>query len=90
MTKSLPTGVVTFLLTDIEGSGGRLWDEQHDDMAKALARYEGLVEEVIEHHGGALVEVARRRRLDDVGVLEGDRRLRGCRRASNGASGSEV
>jgi predicted ATPase/class 3 adenylate cyclase len=52
---SLPSGVVTFLLTDIEGSS-RLWDEHSDDMAKALARYEDLVEEVIEHHGGRLMK----------------------------------
>jgi predicted ATPase/class 3 adenylate cyclase len=52
---SLPTGVVTFLLTDIEGSS-RLWDEHADDMAKALARYEDLTEEVIEHHGGRLMK----------------------------------
>jgi predicted ATPase/DNA-binding SARP family transcriptional activator len=52
---SLPTGVVTFLLTDIEGSS-RLWDERNDDMAKALARYEDLVEEVIEHHRGLLMK----------------------------------
>ncbi len=55
MLGSLPTGVVTFLLTDIEGSS-RLWDEQSDDMAKALARYEDLVEELVEHHGGRLMK----------------------------------
>jgi predicted ATPase/class 3 adenylate cyclase len=52
---ALPTGVVTFLLTDIEGST-RLWDEHNDDMAKALARYEALVDEIVEHHGGRLLK----------------------------------
>jgi predicted ATPase/class 3 adenylate cyclase len=51
----LPDGVVTFLLTDIESST-QLWDDHPDEMAKALARYEDLVEEVVEHHRGRLLK----------------------------------
>ena len=35
----LPTGTVTFLFTDLEGST-RLWEEQPEAMRAALARHE--------------------------------------------------
>ena len=47
----LPTGTVTFLFTDIEGST-RLWATQHDAMARSLARHDALLRECIEAHGG--------------------------------------
>ena len=50
----LPTGTVTFLLTDIEGST-RLWETAPDAMAVALERHNRLVTEVIERHGGVVV-----------------------------------
>ena len=37
----LPSGTVTFLFTDIEGST-RLWQEQPDAMRPALARHDDL------------------------------------------------
>jgi len=46
-----PTGTVTFLFTDIEGSTRR-WDEAPDAMQHALARHDALVREAIERHGG--------------------------------------
>ena len=47
----LPTGTVTFLFTDVEGST-RLWEEQPDAMRDALARHdEILLATVIEHDG---------------------------------------
>jgi hypothetical protein len=39
---SLPTGTVTFLLTDVEGST-RLWEEHPDAMRVALARHDDLI-----------------------------------------------
>ena len=47
----LPTGTVTFLFTDIEGSTA-LW-EQHPEAARAaLVRHDVLVEQIVaEHHG---------------------------------------
>jgi DNA-binding SARP family transcriptional activator/tetratricopeptide (TPR) repeat protein len=47
----LPTGVVTFLLTDIEGSTG-LWEADSDAMAAALAVHDALVARLVERHGG--------------------------------------
>jgi predicted ATPase/class 3 adenylate cyclase/DNA-binding SARP family transcriptional activator len=47
----LPSGVVTFLLTDIEGSTA-LWDTKGDAMRAALARHdEVIVQSVLEHRG---------------------------------------
>jgi len=48
---NLPTGTVTFLFTDIEGST-RLWDEQPEFMELALARHDALLRAVIEQHEG--------------------------------------
>jgi len=50
----LPTGIVTFLLTDIEGST-RLWETVPDAMQMALERHNRLVTEVVEDHGGVVV-----------------------------------
>jgi hypothetical protein len=45
-----PTGTVTFLFTDIEGST-RLWQEAPETMATALERHDLMVGEAIEGHG---------------------------------------
>ncbi|HEY3248127.1 MAG TPA: tetratricopeptide repeat protein [bacterium] len=50
---SLPTGTVTFLFTDIEGST-RLWEQHPDAMKQALARHDALLREVIAGHGGQI------------------------------------
>ena len=47
----LPTGNVTFLFTDIEGST-RLWEADRDAMAQVLARHDALLRATIECHGG--------------------------------------
>src|SRR5215218_5044310 len=46
-----PTGTLTFLFTDIEGSTRR-WDEQPEAMQAALARHDALLREAIGRHGG--------------------------------------
>jgi class 3 adenylate cyclase len=51
MTELLPTGVVTLLLADIEGST-RLWDTQPDEMSAAVARLDRTLSEVIAAHDG--------------------------------------
>ncbi len=47
----LPTGTVTFLFTDIEGSS-RLWENHGDAMAVALARHDTILRETAEARGG--------------------------------------
>src|SRR5437870_1686974 len=48
---NLPTGTVTFLFTDIEGST-KLWEQYPDAMRDALSRHDVLLQEAIEAHGG--------------------------------------
>ncbi len=52
---SLPTGTVTFLLTDIEGST-RLWQEHASSMQVALTRHDQILEEAISSAGGHLLK----------------------------------
>jgi predicted ATPase/class 3 adenylate cyclase/DNA-binding NarL/FixJ family response regulator len=52
---SLPTGTLTFLFTDIEGST-QLWEQQADAMRAALARHDSLLRSAVEDHGGILVK----------------------------------
>src|SRR5713226_8765056 len=51
----LPTGTVTFLFTDIEGST-KLWENHPQAMEVALARHDALAAEVIAKHSGILVK----------------------------------
>ena len=46
-----PTGTVTFLFTDIEGST-KLWERDPEFMSYALARHDEILREVIEGYGG--------------------------------------
>jgi predicted ATPase/class 3 adenylate cyclase len=47
----LPTGTVTFLFSDIEGSTKR-WETHPEEMECALARHDALVRGAVETHGG--------------------------------------
>ena len=51
----LPTGTVTFLFTDLEGST-RLWEQHPDDMRGALARHDEILRDVVEKHDGSVVK----------------------------------
>jgi predicted ATPase/class 3 adenylate cyclase len=51
----LPSGVVTFLQTDIEGSSGR-WEQTPIEMRDALAAHDELITEVVAAHDGAVVK----------------------------------
>ena len=51
----LPTGTVTFLFTDLEGST-RLWEEHPDAMRAALARHDEILREAVEKHEGHVVK----------------------------------
>lgn len=48
---SAPSGTVTFLFTDIEGST-RLWDQHPDAMAQAMETHDALLSAVANAHGG--------------------------------------
>ncbi|TMH01477.1 MAG: hypothetical protein E6H67_17040 [Betaproteobacteria bacterium] len=48
---TLPSGTVTFLSTDIEGST-RLWETQREAMSEALPRHDALLRQCIESRGG--------------------------------------
>ena len=57
----LPTGTVTFLYTDIEGSTRR-WEAQPQAMRVALARHDAVLRGAIGTHGGRVF-----RTMGDVG-----------------------
>src|SRR5215208_6346560 len=50
-----PSGTVTFLLTDIEGST-ELWERNPELMRTALARHDALLAERIKRRGGTVVK----------------------------------
>ncbi len=50
-----PSGTVTFLFTDIEGST-RLWEERPEEMRTLAAEHDDRFREVIERHDGYLVK----------------------------------
>src|SRR5262245_39880892 len=47
----LPTGTITFLFSDIEGSSKK-WEQQPDAMRVALATHDRLLRTTFEGHGG--------------------------------------
>ena len=51
MTDLLPTGMVTLLLADVEGST-RLWESQSKEMAAAVARLDEVLTEIVCHYQG--------------------------------------
>ena len=53
MTGAAPSGVVTFLFTDVEGSTRR-WEADPDAMRIALAAHDEVLRSAIEVHGGVL------------------------------------
>ena len=54
-TVALPSGTVTFLFTDVEGST-RLWDEYPDVMRNAMARHDEILRDAITAHDGHVVK----------------------------------
>jgi predicted ATPase/class 3 adenylate cyclase/DNA-binding CsgD family transcriptional regulator len=52
---ALPAGVVTFLLTDVEGST-RQWESEPEAMPQAIARHYELLDAAIALHGGVRPE----------------------------------
>jgi len=52
---TLPSGTVTFLFTDIEGST-QLWEKYPEAMRAALARHDYLLHSAIETNYGNVIE----------------------------------
>jgi class 3 adenylate cyclase len=52
---ALPSGVVTFLLTDVEEST-RLWEQDAAAMEAALARHDDILADAVTAHGGVLLK----------------------------------
>ncbi len=77
-TTELPSGVVTFLLTDIVESSA-LWEDAPDAMATALERHDAIVGEIVAAHGGTLLK----------SKLEGDATVSVFTRAT-GAAGAAL
>jgi len=48
---NLPTGTLTFLFTDIEGST-KMWEQDSSAMQIALARHDEILRSAIEERGG--------------------------------------
>ena len=81
---ALPTGTVTFLLTDVAGST-RMWETEPDDvMRSAIVRHYEILAEVVDAHGGVIALAAA---SEDLGRqlagwlndLEKRGRLKDCR-----------
>src|SRR5579883_1213842 len=51
---ALPTGTLTFLFTDVEGSS-RPWEEHPAAMRQAMARHDALLTAIFEQHDGVVV-----------------------------------
>jgi predicted ATPase/class 3 adenylate cyclase len=51
---ALPSGTLTFLLTDVEGST-QLWERDREAMRAALARHDVLINGAVAEHGGIVV-----------------------------------
>ena len=54
--RNLPSGTVTFLFTDIEGSTRLLHELGAEDYANALAEHRRVLREAFERHGGVEVD----------------------------------
>ena len=52
---ALPTGTVTFLFTDIEGST-KLWEQHPEEMKAALAQHDSILKDAIESNRGHFIK----------------------------------
>ena len=57
MTVAIPSGIVSFLFTDVEGST-RLWDADASGMAASLALHDDIMREACAAHGGHVFSTA--------------------------------
>jgi class 3 adenylate cyclase len=52
----MPSGTVTFLFTDLEGST-RLWERHPEAMKAALARHDAILQAAVGAHGGQVLKM---------------------------------
>ncbi|HKI55407.1 MAG TPA: adenylate/guanylate cyclase domain-containing protein, partial [Anaerolineales bacterium] len=52
---NLPSGTVTFLFTDIEGST-KLWEKYPEEMKSALAKHDSILKEAVESNHGQIIK----------------------------------
>jgi len=76
-TPALPTGTVTFLLTDVEGSTRR-WDRNPAAMREAMAAHDAVLGRLVGAYGGMQIESGR----------EGDSVLAAFTKASDAVAGA--
>jgi predicted ATPase/class 3 adenylate cyclase len=55
MNSNLPTGTVTFLFTDLEGST-KLWEKYPEAMKAALAKHDALLRQAVESNNGSIIK----------------------------------
>ncbi|MFN2189722.1 MAG: adenylate/guanylate cyclase domain-containing protein, partial [Candidatus Promineifilaceae bacterium] len=55
ISRDLPSGVVTFLFTDIENST-RLWERFRDSMGEALSLHDQIVADAVRSNGGVVIK----------------------------------
>jgi predicted ATPase/class 3 adenylate cyclase len=77
--RRLPSGTVTFLLSDVEGST-RAWEVDAGVMSAALARHDELIESCVQDHAGQVVRPRG----------EGDSRFAVFQRASDGVAAAHA
>lgn len=53
--RNLPSGVVTFLVTDIVGST-EMWEHHPEEMNQALARHDAIIRQAVETFAGQLIK----------------------------------
>jgi class 3 adenylate cyclase len=85
-----PTGTVTFLFTDIEGSTGP-WESEPEAMRAALASHDLIIPNAIEQHGcyvfatGGAGFAAAFARAGDAAAAAAEAQLRSLRRCGRRA-----
>ena len=52
---NLPSGTVTFLFTDIEGST-KLWEKHPEAMKSALAKHDSILREAVKSNKGQIIK----------------------------------
>jgi class 3 adenylate cyclase len=67
----LPSGTVTFLFTDLEGST-RLWEQHPEAMKGALARHDEILRHAVARHGGFLVKATEQQLVERLRTDLGD------------------